>query len=351
MRIAYVVSALRHAGPVSVVMQLAKQMVEHGHECKVFYFDENIFEPSFPAEKIDGYRPINFAHYDIVHAHGIRPNLYLTFYKPWFGKKTKFVTTIHCYIWEEFRVGFGRMGGSLFSLLFLASVRTLDKVVVLSDDAVGYYSRWVNAQKLARCYNGIDMPQGRLPVKEEEQVQQFKADYTLIGTCASLVKIKGVEQLIQALAQLPDRFRLLVIGEGNLRLPLQQRCAELGISHRIMFTGFVPEGHRYMPLMDVYVQTSLSEGFCLALTEAAMYGKKIVCADIRGMKEKYADDEITYYQSGRSDDLIKKILQAEKEEDKPLRAKRKACEQFSSVSMYEAYHALYLQLVQNKNRK
>ena len=83
--------------------------------------------------------------------------------------------------------------------------------------------------------------------------------------------------------------------------------------------------------------TARSEGFCLALTEAAMYGKKIVCADIPGMREKYTDTEVTYYNVCSEKELSEAILYAENDEEKAVKAQVKAEKEFTAAKMCERY--------------
>ena len=105
----------------------------------------------------------------------------------------------------------------------------------------------------------------------------------------------------------------------------------------MLFLGYRDEAHRLLPLVDIYAMTSRSEGFCLALTEAAMYGKRIVCADIPGMREKYTDTEVTYYDVCSEKELFEAILYAENDEEKAVKAQVKAEKEFTAAKMCERY--------------
>ena len=225
----------------------------------------------------------------------------------------------------------------------MAVATRYDVVAVLSEDAKQYYSQWIPEEKLRVCYNGVDIaraPSGAvttLLTQDWQRVETFKGKGTLIGCICELVKIKNLDVMLQAMALLPLEYKLLLIGSGADEKSLQEQADRLGISDRVLFLGYRYEAHRLLPLVDIYAMTSRSEGFCLALTEAAMYGKRIVCADIPGMREKYTDTEVTYYNVCSEKELSEAILYAENDEEKAVKAKAKAEKEFTAAKMCERY--------------
>ena len=225
----------------------------------------------------------------------------------------------------------------------MAVAACYDRVAVLSEDAKRHYSKWIPEEKLRVCYNGVDV--SREPsvtikaslAQDWKRVEEFKGDSILIGCICELVKIKNLDVMFQAMALLPLEYKLLLIGSGAEEKSLQEQADRLGISDRVLFLGYRDEAHRLLPLVDIYAMTSRSEGFCLALTEAAMYGKRIVCADIPGMREKYTDTEVTYYDVCSEKELFEAILYAENDEEKAVKAQVKAEKEFTAAKMCERY--------------
>ena len=83
MHIAYIVPKLANKGPVIVVLELVRQMLRHGHTCKVFYFDpEQEIQFPCPVERITFSHAIDFRPFDIIHTHGLRPDCYVFVHKP-----------------------------------------------------------------------------------------------------------------------------------------------------------------------------------------------------------------------------------------------------------------------------
>lgn len=340
MKVAYIVASLGPVGPVVVVRNLVERMVAHGHECVVFYFDERENAMVFACEtrRISFWKRTDYSRFDWVHAHSFRPMVYASRLKG-----VQKLVTMHSYLFKEYRYSLGRVVGYLMGQYTMAIARKFDKVVVLSEDAKAYYSKWIPEEKLRVCYNGVDV--SREPSKTMKallahdcrRVEEFKGDSILIGCICELVKIKNLDVMLQAMALLPMEYKLLLIGSGADEKSLQEQADRLGISDRVLFLGYRYEAHRLLPLVDIYAMTSRSEGFCLALTEAAMYGKRIVCADIPGMREKYTDTEVTYYNVCSEKELSEAILYAENDEEKAVKAQAKAEKEFTAAQMCERY--------------
>ena len=223
-----------------------------------------------------------------------------------------------------------------------------DKVVVLSEDARAYYSQWIAKDKLYVCYNGVDVT--TLPseavkaslARDRDIVTDFKGESILIGCLCELEKIKNLNTIIRALSLLPSDYKLLLIGAGTDAVALTKLSRQLGVDERVLFLGFREEAHRFFPLVDIYAMTSRSEGFCLALVEAAMYGKVIVCADIPGMREKFSEKNITYFDVDSPVSLAEAVLYARNHGEKAVMAKFTAEHRFSSEKMYEQYKDIYV---------
>ncbi|MHC1755223.1 MAG: glycosyltransferase [Methanosarcina sp.] len=99
-----------------------------------------------------------------------------------------------------------------------------------------------------------------------------------------LVKRKGFEFLIKAIKNTPDNVHALIIGEGPEKDNLVNLAKELNISDRIHFLGFVSEIEKFQYLQnsDIYVLSSLHEGFGIVLQEAMQVGLPIISTNNGG---------------------------------------------------------------------
>lgn len=90
-----------------------------------------------------------------------------------------------------------------------------------------------------------------------------------------------------------DDVAFLVVGGGELERELKERAHRLGIDRKVIFTGYVAESDKmdYLRLGDVYVFSSLLEGFPLAPQEAMACGIPAVVLDAASLGEQIIDGE------------------------------------------------------------
>lgn len=352
MKLLYIIPSLFRTSPNYIVLRLLEGMLQHGHSCEIWYFDDGPDGLAFPCEarRISLFRVPDFSDYDIVHTYGMRPNLYVFLYKP-FGSRHRphFVATNHSYIFEEFRSLYGLLKGTVLSHIFLTALRRHDLLIMLSHDAISYYGRWIDSRKMACCYNGVRPAEEGMEDADLSVIARFKAGGILLGDICFLDTIKCVGTIISALRFLPDRYRLLLVGEGDDEALLKRQAAE-EVPGRVLFLGPRRHGAAYLAPIDIFVQSASSEGFCLSMTEAALAGKRIVSSDIPGMREKYAEDEVVYYRpEGSPEDrarrLAEAVLKAGADETIGPKAQAKAREAFSVDRMISRHIELYEQLV------
>jgi len=96
------------------------------------------------------------------------------------------------------------------------------------------------------------------------------------------------------LSQLGDaRFKLVVVGEGPARAELEAQARSLGVAEAVRFTGFVSEERKRQILdaSDLYVSTSLHEGFGIVFLEGMQHGLPVVCFD-RGGQVDFVSDAV-----------------------------------------------------------
>ncbi len=107
-----------------------------------------------------------------------------------------------------------------------------------------------------------------------------------ILTVARLVKRKGLDSLLRAVALLSDlSIRLLIQGSGSDEKSLRELAATLGIEDRVTFLGF-RERESLPPVYqnaDIFIMPSHSESFGLAVLEAMACGLPVIVSRVGGM--------------------------------------------------------------------
>lgn len=88
-----------------------------------------------------------------------------------------------------------------------------------------------------------------------------------------------IMQFLNTLLKKDRRFFALLIGDGPLRLEIEQKAEALGIKENIKFLGVRTDIPRLMKAFDVFLFPSLFEGFGIAALEAQGSGTPCIMSD------------------------------------------------------------------------
>ncbi len=119
---------------------------------------------------------------------------------------------------------------------------------------------------------------------------------------------KGVDVTIQAIPQIAIAFpevKYLVIGRGEDQPRLAQLAANLGVSDRVIFAGFVPTEQLILHyrLADAYVMPS-QEGFGIVYLEAMACGVPVLSGDDDGSSDPLQDGKLGWQVPHRNPDAV-----------------------------------------------
>ena len=120
--------------------------------------------------------------------------------------------------------------------------------------------------------------------------------------------LRMFRQVVNALG---DDVRFLMVGGGELEADLKNLAVELGIANQVIFTGYIAEGEKvdHLRLGDVYVFSSLLEGFPLAPQEAMGCGVPAVVLDAASLGEQIIDGETGFLVPPSDESLFAKRVQ------------------------------------------
>jgi len=175
------------------------------------------------------------------------------------------------------------------------SINNSDRVVAQST----------NTKKNANKYYEIDKDIQVIPLPYEpydfEEVSReelgLEEDKTYLISVGRLIKRKGYRYLIEAVSMIEDKdVEALIIGSGPLKQNLEKKAKDLGVKDRLHLLGYVPEEKKfqYLDNSDIYVLSSIHEGFGIVLQEAMQVGLPII-ATSRGGHTEYLEGVSTVY--------------------------------------------------------
>ena len=140
--------------------------------------------------------------------------------------------------------------------------------------------------------------------------------------------------------------KLLLVGDGPDRAPVQRLARELGVDDDIRFLGKQEPIEEILSIADVFMLPSGSETFGLAALEAMACSVPVVSSDIGGLPELNVHQETGFLcPLGDIDALTSSTRQILEDDDLQQRmaraARKRAVEHFDQnriVPLYEAYY-------------
>lgn len=193
--------------------------------------------------------------------------------------KTPFVSTCHGFFRAE------RISRKL--------VPCWGKGVIAISDAVSRHLQddfKLSSGKIAVIYNGINAENypSAVPIQERERLMKDcgLSDGPVVGSIGRLSSVKGYDHLIQAFNRVKDNIpgaSLCIIGKGPEEDRLKRLIKGLNLENRVSLMNARFDARTYLPIMDVYVSSSIQEGLGLALLEAMAAERPCVATNVGGI--------------------------------------------------------------------
>lgn len=115
-----------------------------------------------------------------------------------------------------------------------------------------------------------------------------------ILTLGRLSEEKGQQMIPAVVKRLKDdglNFRWYLIGEGKLRAELEEQIKKLGIENELILLGLKINPYAYLKDCDLYVQTSLHEGYGITIHEAKIFNRPVVTTAVLSASNLIANNE------------------------------------------------------------
>ncbi len=114
----------------------------------------------------------------------------------------------------------------------------------------------------------------------------------LILYVGQIIRGKGVDVLLESLAQVTAPFTCLIFGDGNHRSYCEKLSRKLGLQDKVTFKGFVSQAELkayYQECSAVVMSSVWPEPFGAAGLEGMRYGLPVVAFDAGGIREWLTD--------------------------------------------------------------
>jgi len=173
------------------------------------------------------------------------------------------------------------------------SMKMIDEVVSVSHIGKIFLKNEWGAAKVHVIYNGIDINRFLPESSLKRRHFKLKENDFVLCSVGRIARVKNYLSLLKAfrilLSKLPEA-KLLHIGRITEFIPDEKEqiisfIKENDLLERVQFIGVREDVHQILPLCDVFVLSSLSEGLSLSLLEAQSAGLPAVVTRVGGNPE------------------------------------------------------------------
>lgn len=172
---------------------------------------------------------------------------------------------------------FQRLHKRVASRRLAAHVAVGERAARMTEEIVGLPDGSVRT-----IHNGVPV----VPIGPRDPV----ASGPVVGAVGRIAEQKGLDDLVRALPSLID-VTAVIVGDGPERPSLEALATSLGVSDRLVITGWVDDPRSYLSTFDVYCLPSRFEGFPLAVVEAMLAALPIVACDVGSVAEAIQEGE------------------------------------------------------------
>lgn len=173
--------------------------------------------------------------------------------------------------------------------------KSYNKIICVSEDVKkAFIEKFKIYENIEVRYNVID--EEAIIKKSKEEINDIKKLHSkfLISTVGRLENQKSYDRLLKVHKKLIDKgfdYELWILGEGTERKKLEKYIIENNLADTVKLLGFKSNPYKYLGKSDLFVCSSITEGFSTVATEATILGIPIVTTDCAGMNEILGNSE------------------------------------------------------------
>lgn len=346
--IIHIIYNLGRGGAETMLVQVLKELKEY-RNIVVILFDENEFKDELECDKLICFHLKSMLSFPgavftlkniikkenpaLVHSHLIWPTMMARLATP---KDIPLVTTIHTSVATS-------LDYKRWYIRFLdKATYRFRKSIILVVSKVAYDEYFSILQM--KPYQSHVLP----TFVNVERFQNRSGGHTpgavfKVVSVGALSAQKNFSFLINAFANLSDRnIELHIYGKGDRQQLLQSQIEQTGAN--VLLKGQVKAIQEILPQYDVYVMSSLFEGFSLSVLEAMAMRIPLLLSNIPSFKEQ-CEDGALYFDLDSPLDFTEKLLQLKNDKELRIALAEKAFERvinnFTLPHHLEKLRAIY----------
>ena len=203
------------------------------------------------------------------------------------------------------------------------ALRYIDLNIADSNQALIAYETVFRVQNGISIHNLMDTTNLENGLLETHSNIENKDTINLIDV-ARLHPQKGIDRLIRVSSKLYDegyKHDLYLIGGGELEDELKELASSLNASH-IHFLGFQKNPYRDIADCDLFVLSSLYEGFATIINESLIVGTPVLTTRVSGCEEQITESNYGWIVENNEESLYEGLKNAIKDKQELVSMKK-----------------------------
>ena len=303
MRILHVITSLSTGGAEHLLVDLLPKLRDLGNDVELLLFDGNR-TPFYEQLEQKGiiihslgiggnvynlrniFRLTQYLNrYDIVHTHNTACQLFAPIAKLLSLNKTKLITTEHS--------ANNRRRDKWY-------LKPIDKwmyshyamVICISDKPRKNLEKHIGLRdNITTIFNGVNISRFLNPIKDISKNNFFQ-----ISQVSSFNDAKDQDTLVRAINELPECYKLRLIGNGPRRKDVEKLVDNLKLFSKVDFLGIRSDIPELLRESDINVLSSHWEGLSLSSIEGMASGRPFVASNVDGLREVVEDAGVLFPQ-------------------------------------------------------
>ena len=212
--------------------------------------------------------------------------------------KSKKIRVFHTFHGHTFHSYFNRLKTFVFIRVERFLARSTDSIIVVSEqqkeDICGTY-KIAHEKKVQVIRLGFDLSAyGKIAPHRKASLlnngYRKNRESLRVGMVGRLTPIKNHFMLLEAINHLNvsgkiDRFKFIVVGDGELKTILMEKAEKLNVRDAISFRGWQKDMPAVYSELDIVVLTSKNEGTPVAIIEAMAASRPVVATAVGGVPD------------------------------------------------------------------
>ncbi|AZB33866.1 glycosyltransferase [Chryseobacterium bernardetii] len=319
MKILQIIDSLGTGGAEKLILETAPLMHEAGHKvdvllldgrktpfykqlkatnsCEIFSLGNSYYNPFYIFKII----PFLYK-YDVVHVHLFPAQYFAVLAKVLSFSKIKLIFTEH-------NTENTRLNNPRFRQIEKVIYKYYQKIVCITPEVkkVLRTKLAIEDKKLIVVQNGININNIKVSSVADRKLLGFSRKDKLLIMVAGFRLQKDQDTVIKTLKELPDEYKLLLVGDGERRVILENLINELNLKDRVILLGVRSDVYSLLKMCDIAILSSHWEGFGLAAAEAMACGIPALASNVDGLAQVVENGGVLF-EKGNVEDLKSKIL-------------------------------------------